>query len=121
MTNIKNIGLSLGNVLECEPNNIISGTPTAKIWNEYSSKDQQFHVGIWTSTPGLWHVSYQESELCIILSGTVRLTSQDGKTKEYKAGSNFVIPSGFVGTWETVDTVKKIYAIYDPIIQSTDA
>jgi len=29
-------------------------------------------------------------------------------------GESFVIPSGFVGTWEVVTPTKKIFVIYEP-------
>jgi len=37
-----------------------------------------------------------------------------GKTEEYKAGDAFVIPRGLNGVWETVEPVKKFYAIHQP-------
>jgi uncharacterized cupin superfamily protein len=30
------------------------------------------------------------------------------------AGDSFVIPRGFVGTWEVVDRTRKEFAIYEP-------
>ena len=37
-----------------------------------------------------------------------------GKAETFKAGDSFVIPGGFAGTWETVQPVKKLYAIFEP-------
>ena len=55
---------------------------------------------------------YIEEEVCIILEGRVRLTDLSGNAKEFGAGSTFVLPAGFKGTWETLEPVKKIYVIW---------
>lgn len=34
------------------------------------------------------------------------------------AGDQFVIPAGFRGTWETIETCRKIYVIFEPSEQS---
>lgn len=38
-------------------------------------------------------------------------TSSDGK---FQAGDNFVIPAGFGGQWEVLETTRKIYVICQP-------
>jgi uncharacterized cupin superfamily protein len=48
----------------------------------------------------------------VILEGCVRLTDLSGNAKEFGAGSTFVLPAGFKGTWETLEPVKKIYVIW---------
>ena len=50
--------------------------------------------------------------MCVILEGRVRLTDLQGNAKEFAAGSTFVLPAGFKGTWETLEAVKKIYVIW---------
>ena len=93
--------------------NLLAGDPKQQVWNAYSDPDGRFHVGRWASTPGKWRVRYTEAELCHILSGVVRLTSASGAERSYSAGSTFVIPRGFEGTWEVVERCAKIYAIYE--------
>ena len=41
------------------------------------------------------------------------LTDADGEAQEFKAGDAFVIPAGFAGTWETIEPVRKWYAIFE--------
>jgi len=98
---------------EGKPNDVISGTPTTRLQNYFTDGSGQFFSGIWESTIGKWPVRYSESEFCAILEGKAVLTDAAGKAETFTKGDNFVIPSGFVGTWETVEPVRKLYAIFE--------
>ena len=50
----------------------------------------------------------RQKEVCVILEGRMRLTDLHGNAKEFGAGSTFVLPAGFKGTWETLEAVKKL-------------
>ena len=80
--------------------------------NHYADPTEQFFAGIWSSSVGAKNVNYTEEEVCVILEGRVRLTDLAGNAKEFGAGSTFVLPAGFKGTWETLEAVKKIYVIW---------
>ena len=80
--------------------------------NHYTDPTEQFFAGIWSSSIGAKAVNYTEEEVCVILEGRVRLTDAAGNTKEFGAGSTFVLPAGFKGTWETLEPLKKIYVIW---------
>jgi uncharacterized protein len=80
--------------------------------NHYTDPTEQFFAGIWHSSVGAKSVNYTEEEVCVILEGRVRLTDMSGRTKEFAAGSTFVLPAGFKGIWETLEAVKKIYVIW---------
>lgn len=94
----------------------IAGQAVAEIktetLNHYTDPTEQFFAGIWSSSVGAKSVSYTEEEVCVILEGRVRLTDLAGNAKEFGAGSTFVLPAGFKGTWETLENVKKIYVIW---------
>ena len=96
-----------------KPNSIVSGDPATGVQNYFTDGTGQFFAGIWESSPGKWRVSYAENEFCGILSGRVILTGADGKAQEFKTGDAFVIPAGFEGTWETIEPVRKWYAIFE--------
>lgn len=81
-------------------------------FNHYTDPNEQFFAGIWSSSIGAKSVSYTEEEVCVILEGRVRLTDLQGNAKEFGAGSAFVLPAGFKGSWETLEAVKKIYVIW---------
>jgi uncharacterized protein len=80
--------------------------------NHYTDPTEQFFAGIWQSSVGAKTVNYTEEEVCVILEGRVRLSDLQGNAKEFGAGSTFVLPAGFIGTWETLEAVKKIYVIW---------
>lgn len=96
------------------PGNIVAGKPTTKLQNYYTDATGQFFSGIWEATPGKWNVSYGEEEFCAILAGKIILTDADGHAETFKTGDAFIIPKGFSGTWETVETVRKWYVIFEP-------
>jgi uncharacterized protein len=93
------------------PEKLISGAPMTGVRTAYENQKRQFYTGVWASTVGKWQIRYDEDELCVIIEGHVRLTSADGDSREYRAGDAFVIASGFEGTWETIEPVRKVYAI----------
>jgi uncharacterized protein len=94
-----------------KPGNIVSGAPQTSVQNYYTDKSGDFYSGVWESTPGKWAINYSEDEFCVLLEGRVVLTNESGKAETFKAGDAFVIPAGFKGSWETVEKVRKFYAI----------
>ena len=95
------------------PAKVEAGEPVAWTENFYTSDDGKYFTGLWGSSPGKWRMTYSEEETCTLLEGVVVLTGKDGVAHTYHAGDSFVIPRGFDGTWETVETCKKVYAIYE--------
>jgi len=79
----------------------------------YASDDGVLTTGTWTHAGGTLAAEFAYDEVCILLSGHVRLTDHSGYTAEFKAGETFVIPKGFKGTWETIEPVRKHYIIFD--------
>jgi len=96
-----------------DPRRVVAGDPHQQLWNVLSSADGRFHVGEWASGVGAWRVQYSEYELCHLLAGVIRISSEEGGTREYRAGDTFVIPAGFQGTWEVLEACRKVYAIYE--------
>ena len=68
-------------------------------------------AGTWTSTPGTWRAFSDRDEFCTIVSGHVRLVHDDGSSRSFKAGDAFLIPNGFSGCWEVVETTTKHFVI----------
>jgi uncharacterized protein len=96
------------------PEKLIRGNPKQTVWMHYTDPSGQFMVGIWRSEPGLWRVHYTEQEYCHILEGTSVLTDAAGHAVTVRAGDSFVVPRGFVGTWEVVATTTKRFVIHEP-------
>lgn len=102
------------NEYETPAEKCIRGQPTQRTWNHFSSDDDKFFCGVWEAEAGCWKISYTENEFCRILSGKSILRDTSGTEYPLQPGDNFVIPAGFEGEWEVLETTRKIYAIYEP-------
>jgi uncharacterized cupin superfamily protein len=91
------------------PDRLVSGTPVFTTWNLYEADG--LYCGIWESTPGKWRIAYEEWEYCRILSGVSVITGTQDDPVTVKAGDSFMIPPGFEGTWEVLETTRKDYVI----------
>jgi uncharacterized cupin superfamily protein len=93
---------------------LIAGNPRQSLWRRYSDKSGKFCTGVWASEIGKWHVNYTEEEYCRILEGESVIIDIGGESTTVRAGDEFIIPAGFVGTWEVVVPTRKTYVIYEP-------
>lgn len=91
----------------------IAGNPQQTLWMHYTDPSGQFSTGIWRSEPGKWRVAYTEEEYCQMLEGTSVVTDSQGRATTVTAGDNFVVPRGFTGTWEVVQTSTKRFVVYE--------
>jgi uncharacterized cupin superfamily protein len=89
-----------------------SAPTTAKEW--YRDPTGTFKSGFWAAKPGRAAIDYKYDELCVLLDGVVRLTDANGQAEIYRAGDTCLIPKGFKGEWETVEPVRKFYAVFKP-------
>ncbi len=92
---------------------LLSGTPELEVRNYFSDPSQQFFAGRWSATRGKWRVRYSEHELCVMTAGRVVLESASGERSSFGPGDAFVVPAGFVGTWEVIEDCSKVYAIFE--------
>ena len=105
--------------LEAEPfeaggpkaDRLIAGAPRFRTWTFEEAADGKTFAGVWESTPGKWRVVYDEWEYCSILSGVSIITRDDGAAQRVAAGDAFVIEPGFAGTWEVVETTRKLFVV----------
>jgi uncharacterized cupin superfamily protein len=95
------------------PDVLLEGDPKTSVANYFTDSTGQFFAGKWSSTRGKWRVRYTENELCVMTSGRVILSDNDGASHSFSAGDAFIVPAGFSGTWETVEDCTKIYAIFE--------
>ena len=93
---------------------LLVGVPEHRVWNYFTESTQTFFAGRWSGTRGKWRVRYTENELCVMTAGRVVITSDSGERSEFGVGAAFVIPAGFVGTWEVLEDCSKVYAIFEP-------
>lgn len=92
---------------------LLVGNPRQTVWLHYTDPSGQFVVGVWRSEPGKWRISYTEEEYCQMLEGRSIVTDAVGRAVTVAAGESFVIPRGFEGTWEVVDTTLKRFVIFE--------
>jgi uncharacterized cupin superfamily protein len=92
---------------------LISGHPRQTIANFFTDPTQQFFAGRWSSSPGKWRIRYSESEFCCLTEGLVVLENTRGQRWQFGPGAAFVVPAGFEGTWEVIETCTKFYAIFE--------
>ena len=95
------------------PDKLVRGNPQQRLWSHYTDASGQFFAGVWESEPGAWRVRYTEEEYCRILAGHSRLTGDDGQVLEVSSGDEFVIPRGYSGVWEVLETTRKTYVIFE--------
>lgn len=99
--------------LNVAPERLLSGTPEQKVANFFSDTTGQFHCGVWESSPGKWKVRYTENEFCYLTAGKIRISDADGRSKSFGPGASFVIPAGFEGEWEVIESARKLYVIFE--------
>ena len=95
------------------PHKRLEGDPLQTVWMDYVDPTGQFQVGVWRSEPGKWRVAYTEEEYCHVLEGRSVITDESGHAVTVSAGDGFVIPAGFVGTWEVLQTTTKRFVIHE--------
>jgi uncharacterized cupin superfamily protein len=90
------------------PERVVKGDPHHRTVVHYA---KGVLAGTWTSTPGKWHAFADRDEFCTIVSGHCQLISSDGEVKDFRAGDAFLIPNGFTGYWNVIETTTKHFVI----------
>ena len=93
------------------PDRVVAGDPHHTTRLLFESPAGALIAGTWTSTPGKWHAFSERDEFCMILSGHVRLIDEAGNAQTFRAGDAFLIPNGFRGYWEVIETTTKHFVI----------
>jgi uncharacterized cupin superfamily protein len=69
-------------------------------------------VGIWSSEPGSYVVNHGKRAWIHILEGVVFVTNgQDGTAKRCVAGDTIVLPAGWYGYIDVMETTKKLWTV----------
>jgi uncharacterized cupin superfamily protein len=71
-------------------------------------------VGVWRCGPCSFPPSTQaEAELCLVLSGRLRLTdSESGAVRDLARGDVFFVPKGWRGRWDVLEETTKLFATF---------
>ena len=71
-------------------------------------------VGVWECTPGGWPIlDRPTTETMLLLGGSVRITPLGGEPVDLGEGDVFVLPKGWSGRWDVLDTVRKLFVLVD--------
>lgn len=70
-------------------------------------------VAIFAAKPAVIEISdpFPYDEFVLILEGQVTLTHIDGEQQTYKAGETFLVPKGWLGTWDMPDNYREMIVI----------
>src|ERR1700733_1254553 len=78
----------------------------------WKSADGRERTGVWECTPGRFTADRsKETELCWIVAGKAVLRRADGEMRTVGPGDVLVLPRGWRGEWEIVETTRKVYTI----------
>ena len=90
------------------------GEPVGKLPKQTDSgffEEGNLAAGTWECEPGVLKIDLDITEFCHLLKGHWILTSESGQVTELKAGDSWVFPSGWKGTGEVIETVRKVYIV----------
>ena len=93
------------------PDRVVEGDPHHVTVMHYTSADNELIAGTWTSTPGKWRAFADRDEFCTIVSGYAQMISDDGTVQDFRTGDAFLIPNGFSGFWNVIETTTKHFVI----------
>eukprot|EP00578_Thalassiosira_sp_NH16_P014288 CAMPEP_0181112770 /NCGR_PEP_ID=MMETSP1071-20121207/19989_1 /TAXON_ID=35127 /ORGANISM="Thalassiosira sp., Strain NH16" /LENGTH=309 /DNA_ID=CAMNT_0023196759 /DNA_START=77 /DNA_END=1006 /DNA_ORIENTATION=+ len=69
-------------------------------------------VGVWTCEPGSFEVSCGERQWFYVVEGTMFVTDgSDGTSRRCVAGDTVMLPGGWSGYVDVVDSVKKVFTV----------
>ena len=106
-------GVTLEPCAVVPPEAVIDGKPVEQGAVIRESKDGNFIIGVWESTPyAETFDAYPGEEFCQVLSGKVTLTDTAGHAATYVAGESYVVPKGWAGTFRVEETMRKYYVLY---------
>ncbi|MCA0994955.1 cupin domain-containing protein [Alloyangia pacifica] len=102
---------------DAAPDRLIDGAPHYKTWELDTALSEaarwgKVRTGIWEATPGKTiSLKGETFEFCHILSGRCTISEDGGESHTFGPGDSFIMKPGFIGTWHTLETVKKIFVI----------
>ena len=95
---------------------VADGSTTALELDTLKSSDGKFESGIWKAGPEHFDyrtTGYDDNEFLYVITGSITLTSADGKIHFIGKGEAVAIPKGWKGLWDS-DGYTKLWATYDP-------
>ncbi len=97
------------------PDRRVSGNPLRTTLEHFVSPRGDLSAGIWACESGSWNIAFSDGkdEFFCVIEGRIRISDTAGNAAEFGPGEAGVIPAGFAGTFEVVETVRKHYVVMD--------
>lgn len=95
-----------------QPSWIVSGRPDARS-GSHSGGDGS-STNVWECTSGVFQWTFGWEETVLILDGSVKVTSPDGKTSTLNVGDVGYFPAGGTWIWEVETYVRKLAFCHRP-------
>ncbi|WP_267433163.1 cupin domain-containing protein [Sphingomonas sp. GM_Shp_1] len=96
---------------------LVGPTPSCRNHTDYLSSDGVVICGTWDSTP--YHrtaMRYRHHELMHLLNGSVTFRDETGASRTFGKGDIFLLEHGAMCSWDSQENVKKVYAIWRPVV-----
>ena len=97
------------------PDRLVRGNPLRSTREFFSAPQGDLSCGTWTCEPGAWNIAFPagKDEFFCVINGRLRISDDQGMAAEFGPGDACVIPQGFVGTFEVLETVSKYYVVLE--------
>ncbi|MCP4044843.1 MAG: DUF861 domain-containing protein [Gammaproteobacteria bacterium] len=69
-------------------------------------------AGIWECTPGTWTRLVMDAEISTFVAGHAIFHPEDGESIDIRAGDTVYFDNNSKGTWEVLETARKVYLTY---------
>jgi uncharacterized cupin superfamily protein len=96
-----------------KPDRLLAGNPKRTTWNRYERNG--VFMGEWACECGKWRIQFgsDEHEFFHVISGRCRVADDEGHNREFGPGDACMVPPGFSGTFEVLESMLKRYVIVD--------
>jgi uncharacterized cupin superfamily protein len=91
-----------------EPSWILAGQPQARCGSHSTSQDGGSSTSVWECSAGAFKWFFAWDETVLVLEGSVKVTSPDGKTTVMKAGDVGYFAAGTTWVWEIEQYLRKV-------------
>lgn len=97
------------------PDRLLRGNPLRTTLEHFCSATCDLSAGVWSCEPGAWQIAFapDKDEFFCVIAGRIRISDADGEASEFGPGEAGVIPGGFIGTFEVLETVRKHYVVLE--------
>ena len=95
-----------------DPQSFTSTDHTELNHTVFQAEDESILSGVWECAPCKEEIeSYPVHEMMTVISGSVTLTDENGRSETFTSGDTFFVAKGARCTWHITEKLKKFYMI----------